>query len=686
MCKFRSVVASLVLAGCLAGVQSGAKSYGRPSDDGLAANDEQHFSRLSSINTNSILRLGLAWSQEFDSTRGMEAMPLVVDDVLFTTTAWSKVYAFNAGTGMLLWSYDPKVPGETGFKACCDVVNRGPAYSDGKVFVATLDGRLIALDAKSGKLVWSTVTVDQSKPYTITGAPRIAKGRVLIGNGGAEYGVRGYISAYDAATGALAWRFYTVPSAKGAPADRAASDSVMDRARATWSGDYGKLGGGGTVWDAITYDPATNLVFFGTGNGTPWDEKLRSPGGGDNLFIASIVAVNADSGEYKWHYQTTPGDVWDFDAAENMTLADLTINRQPHKVLMQASKNGYFYVIDRSDGRLLSAQNFVPQNWSAGIDIATGRPIEVPKARYGDNVFVAAPSGNGAHSWQPMAFSPTTGLVYIPAQEVPLAYTSSHPFVETPGGWNTGVDWSANVMPDDDAGLKTIRALLKGYLLAWDPIAQKEVWRAPHAGPWNGGVLATDGGLIFQGNAKGELVAFAADHGKRLWSFDTGIGIVAAPITYAVKGRQYLAIMAGYGGGYAQSSPFAENAGPRPKGRLLVFALDAHLPYHFVKTPSPPAVVVTDIWSKAVHDKGASIFANTCSLCHGATARSSGLMPDLRRSGVLASKEAWQAVVIGGALKDRGMIGFGTWLTTDDAEAVRAYVAERARHLAQQGN
>ncbi len=647
---------------------------------------EQRFSPLSSINTETVKKLGLAWTHEFDSARGMEATPLVVDGVLYTTTAWSKVYAFDAATGKSLWSYDPKVPGETGFKACCDVVNRGAAFNEGKLYVGTLDGRLIALDAKTGKLIWSVVTVDQSKPYTITGAPRIAKGRVLIGNGGAEYGVRGYISAYDAASGKLVWRFYTVPPASGALADGAASDSVILKARATWSGDFGKLGGGGTVWDAITFDPETNLVFFGTGNGTPWDENLRSPGGGDNLFLASIIAVNADTGEYKWHYQTTPGDVWDFDAAENLMLATLTIKGELHKVLMQASKNGFFYVIDRLDGRLLTAQNFVPQNWTSGMDFATGRPVEVPKARYQEGVFVSVPSGLGGHSWQPMAFSPVTGLVYIPAQEVPLAYASMHPFTETPGGWNTGVDWSANVLPDDTAGLKSIRKVLKGHLAAWDPVAQKEVWRVNEAGPWNGGVLASAGGLVFAGNAKGEFTAYAADIGTKLWSFDTGIGLMAAPVSYAVKGRQFVAIMAGYGGGYVQNSPFTENAGPRPNGRLMVFALDAKIPYQIKKTENPPAVVVADIWSKDAHDRGATIFANTCSLCHGATARSSGLMPDLRRSGLLSSKDAWQSVVIGGALKNRGMIGFSQWLSKDDAEAVRAYVAERARHLAEQGN
>jgi len=648
--------------------------------------DEAHFSPLKSIDTGSVGRLGLAWSYEFDTRRGLEAAPLMVDGVLYTTASWSKVYAIDARSGKPRWSYDPKVPGEVAFKACCDVVNRGVAYHQGRIFVGTLDGRLVALNAKTGKVLWSTVTVDTTKSYTITGAPRIAKNLVLIGNGGSEFGVRGYLSAYDAATGKLVWRFYTVPPAAGAPADGAASDAIIETARATWHGDFGKLGGGGTVWDAITYDPDHNQVIFGTGNGTPWDENDRSPGGGDNLFIASIVAVDADTGRYRWHYQTTPGDVWDFDAAETLTLADLSLDGQDHKVVLQASKNGFFYVIDRTNGHLLSAKNYAPQTWTTGIDLSTGRPIEAPNARYGDGIFVSKPSGLGAHNWQAMAYSPLTKLAYIPAHEVPLAYKAMTPFVETPGGWNTGVDWSANVLPDDTAGLKAIRAMLEGHLAAWDPVRQKEVWRVDQGGPWNGGVLATAGGVVFSGNAKGEVNAYAADSGTRLWSFDAGIGIVAAPISYALDGRQYVALMAGYGGGYVQYAALAEKAGPRPNGRLLVFALDSHAPYSVKTTPPPPPVVVANTWTEAQHDHGAAIYANICSLCHGGTARSSGLNPDLRRSAILADKEAWKTIVIDGALKNRGMISFARWISADDAEAVRAYVAERARHLAEQGN
>ena len=647
--------------------------------------EEQRYSGLTAITADTVGGLGLEWAHEFDATRGLEATPLVADGVIYTTTSWSKVHALDAVTGKLLWSYDPKVPGETGFKACCDVVNRGAALYDGKVYVGTLDGRLIALDAKTGQLVWSVVTLDQSKPYTITGAPRIVKGRVLIGNGGAEYGVRGYVTAYDAGTGKQVWRFYTVPPAKGAKPDGAASDEIIAKMQATWDGDYSKFGGGGTVWDAIVYDKEFNQILIGVGNGSPWDHRIRSNGKGDNLFISSVVALDADNGKYKWHYQGTPGESWDFTQTQPIILASLKIDGADRKVMMQAPKNGFFYVIDRSNGKLISAKNFVAQNWTSGVDMKTGRPMEIAGSRYEKGPFVAAPSGHGAHNWQPMAYSPKTNLVYIPAQEVPLAYQSDAPFVGREGGWNLGVNLAINTLPDDKAGLKAIRAILKGHLIAWDPIQQKEIWRVDQGGPWNGGVLATAGDLVFQGNAKGEFNAFAAASGKKLWSFDSKIGIVAPPISYAVGGKQYVAVMAGYGGGYGVASPFTENMGPRPNGRLLVFALGGKAPYQVERADPGPAVVVKAAWSPATIAKGGQIFETTCSVCHGGTARSSGVLPDLRRSPVLANQQLWQDVVHDGALKQNGMVGFSKWLSRDDVEAVRAYVAGRSQVLADKG-
>jgi quinohemoprotein ethanol dehydrogenase len=684
--------ALLLLAGCTGG------SNGRAVDDArlLAAAEEsgnwlthggtyeeQRFSRLDAITADNVGELGLAWSHEFDTNRGQEATPIVVDGTLYTTSAWSKVFAFDAATGELKWSFDPEVPGEAGFNACCDVVNRGVAVYQGKVFFGTLDGRLIALDADSGEQVWSVVTVDQSKPYTITGAPRVVKGRVLIGNGGAEYGVRGYVSAYDADDGSLAWRFYTVPPGPGAPADGAASDSVIERARATWSGDWSRFGGGGTVWDAIVYDAAFDQVLIGVGNGSPWNHQVRSEGRGDNLFVSSVVALDADTGEYKWHYQGTPGETWDFTQTQPIILADLTIDGTARKVMMQAPKNGFFYVIDRSNGRLVSAENFVPTTWATGIDMATGRPIEAPNARYTDGPFLAMPSALGAHNWHPMAFSPATGLVYLPAQEVPMAYASDSGFAGREGGWNPAIDFLANPVPDDPAQFRAIRAMLKGQLIAWDPVQQREVWRVQYDGPWNGGVLATAGNLVFQGNAHGQFQAFAADSGRKLWSFEAGTGIIAPPISYSVDGVQYVAVMAGYGGAYPLSSSFVDNPRPMPNGRLLVFRLGGDAPYRVEQQANPPAVAVSTSFTPAQVERGMRLYESSCGVCHGPAAISSGVLPDLRRRPTLADADSWKAVVIDGVLAERGMRSFAQWMSADDAEAVRAYVAGRAAALRQ---
>lgn len=645
---------------------------------------EQRYSPLDQINAGNVGQLKLAWFYDLDTNRGQEATPIVVDGVMYTTSAWSKVYALDAATGKLLWSHDPKVPGERGFSACCDVVNRGVAVYDGKVFSGTLDGRLIALDAKTGAVVWSTVTVDQSQPYTITGAPRIVKGRVVIGNGGAEYGVRGYVSAYDAGTGKLAWRFYTVPGDPGAGPDGAASDPVMQKAAATWHGQWWRLGGGGTVWDAIVYDPELDQLYIGVGNGSPWNRKVRSEDKGDNLFISSIVALNPDTGAYKWHYQSTPGETWDFTATQPIMLADLNIGGAPRKVLMQAPKNGFFYVLDRRDGKLISAKNFVPVTWASGVDLKSGRPIETPNARFTEGEQLIAPSALGAHNWHPMAFSPKTGLVYLPAQEVPFLYADDATYKPRPGAWNVAIDMVKNMPPGDRAQFKALRSILKGQLVAWDPVNQKEVWRAQYDGPWNGGALATGGDLVFQGNARGEFQAFNAANGKKLWSFPAQTGVIAGPVTYRVGNQQYVAVSAGYGGAYPLSSPFVDDPRPMPNGRVLVFKLNgaARLP-PAQPLQFGPANPPTESFTPAVLAQGRLAYESNCSVCHGPTGLSSGVLPDLRRSGALADREAWREIVIGGGLKDRGMASFAKYLSEDEAEAIRAYVGEHAKTLQQ---
>ncbi|HUO11671.1 MAG TPA: PQQ-dependent dehydrogenase, methanol/ethanol family, partial [Caulobacteraceae bacterium] len=537
---------------------------------------EQRFSPLDQVSTANVGQLGLTWHYQFDTDRGQEATPLEVDGTLYTTTTWSKVYAFDAQTGALKWSFDPKVPGEDGFRACCDVVNRGVAVWKGKVYVGTIAGELIALDANTGQPVWRVQTTDPTKPYTITGAPRIVKGMVLIGEGGAEYGVRGYLSAYDADSGKLIWRFYTTPNSKGQP-DGAASDDVLaSKAAHTWGGGVPSSGGGGTVWDSIVYDPDLNLVYFGTGNGTPWAPVDRSDGKTDNLFLSSIVAVNADTGKYAWHYQATPDDAWDFDADQPMILADLTINGAPRKAVMQANKNGFFYVIDRTNGQLLGAKPFVPPqtiSWAKGVDMTTGRPIENPGARYGANLTIVSPAPYGAHNWMPIAYDPQSGLVYIPAMISAYAFALDPNYKYKDGGWNLGLNYDFSALPDDKAQRAAMKASLKGMLVAYDPVAGQTRWSVDLPTFWNAGVLATAGGLVFEGNGDGKFVAYDAKTGKALWSYDAGVGMTAAPMTYRIGGAQYVAVMVGYGGAAPLAAHFALPDRPRMPGRLLVFKL-----------------------------------------------------------------------------------------------------------------
>ncbi len=637
---------------------------------------EQRFSPLDKVNTANVGQLGLAWSFELATNRGVEATPIVVDGVMYVTSAWSLVYALDAKTGALKWQYDPQVPRETGFHACCDVVNRGVAVWKGKVYVATLDGRLIALDAKTGKAAWSVVTVDQNKPYTITMAPRIIKGKVIIGNSGSEYGVRGYLSAYDAADGKLVWRFYTVPGDPSKPFE----NKAMAMAAKTWTGEWWKYGGGGSPWDPVSYDPESNLLYFGTGNGLPWDQKARSPGGGDNLFLSSIIAVDADTGAYVWHYQTTPGESWDFDSTQTLTLADLTIDGKPRKVLMQANKNGFLYVLDRLTGKLISAKPFVPVTWAKGVDTETGRPIEIGDPRYSKAPAVIFPSSFGAHNWQPMSFSPKTGLIYIPGQEVPGAYGTDDAFTFAPGQWNTAVNPKLNSLPADPKARAAMRNSMRGELIAWDPVAQKEAWRAAHNDPWNGGTLATAGDLVFQGTADGHFNAYDAASGKPLWTTETYAATLAGPISYSVDGEQYVAVGAGFGSVYYLVAGFAvSKRGTPDNGRILVYKLGgaASLPKPDIPKlvmPKPPTATV----AAATVDAGHLKYNRYCLVCHGYNAISGGVIPDLRYSPLNGDAAGCKSVVIGGARKDAGMVSFAKVLTDADAEAIRAYIITEA--------
>ena len=646
--------------------------------------NEQRFSPLSQINDANAGQLGLAWSYDLDTKRGQEATPIVVDGVMYVSTAWSKVKAFDAATGALLWAYDPKVDGSWGPKACCDVVNRGVAVWKGKVFVGTLDGRLVALDAKTGNVVWQVQTTDTDKSETITGAPRVVKGKVLIGDSGAEFNVRGHISAFDAETGKLIWRFYTVPGDPSKPVE----NPILKMAAKTWKGHWWTWGGGGTVWDSIVYDPEQDLLIFGTDNGDPWNKSYRSPGHGDNLFLTSIVAVRPDTGQYVWHYQVNPGDEWDYSATQQIILADLTIDGKLRKVAMQAPKNGFFYVIDRTNGKLISAKAFAPENWAKGIDQKTGRPIENPASRYDETgkPFAGMPSPHGAHGWMPMSFDPKTGLVYIPVQEVGFTYAPDKRFQYKPMGINVGLDMAAVSMPQDPKIKSQVMDSLKGHVAAWDPVNQREVWRIGLKGPWNGGIVTTAGNLLIEGNAAGEFAVYRADNGAKLWSFDAQSAVMAGPVTYTVGGEQYIAVLAGWGGTLPLVAGIVSHKSGNMNNfsRVLVFKLGgtAKLPPVPVETPkvlNPPP----DTADAATVDHGFKLYSRYCGSCHGDAAVAGGITPDLRYSPLLAS-DSFFDVVLGGILKDNGMVSWAPVLSHDDASAVRAYIIHRAVQTQQQ--
>ncbi len=643
--------------------------------------NEQRYSSLDKVNDGNVASLGLAWTYKLDVDRGTEATPLVVDGVMYTTGAFSFVYALDARSGKLLWKYDPKVPRAKAANACCDVVNRGVALRKGKVYFGSFDGRLIALDAKSGRKVWETDTVPQhNRSYSITGAPLIVKDKVIIGNGGAEFGVRGYVSAYDAETGKLAWRFYTVPGDPKQPPE----NKAMELARKTWSGDkYFAEGGGGTVWNTFAYDPELNLLYFGTGNGVEWNRVARGETKQDtNLFLASIVAVNADTGEYAWHYQEVPGDMWDYDADESIVLADLNIGGKPRKVLLQAPKDGFFYVLDRATGELLAADKFAPATWASAVDLKTGKPqIDDAASDWTTGPKVLMPGPLGAHNWQPMSFSPKTGLAYIPAQEAAalLAPNNDAVFDEHTGTWNLGTQPMA--LPEDPKQLQPIIDSYKGRLVAWDPVAQKQVWSQEYRTPWNGGTLSTAGNLVFQGTADGRFVAYAADTGKKLWESPANSGVMAGPMSYEIDGEQYVSVLAGWGGAFPLAyGSLSLNAKVRPEARVLSYKIGGKaklLPPKNLPAvqPEPPALTADD---KTVA-QGRDLFNGNCGVCHGLSAVSGGVVPDLRY--LTPQKHAIFLGIVYGARANHGMPAFAGRLKPEEVDAIHQYLIKRAHDL-----
>jgi quinohemoprotein ethanol dehydrogenase len=644
--------------------------------------DEQRYSPLTQINKANIKDLGLAWYGDIDTERGQESTPVVVDGMLYVTSAWSKLFAYNAKTGELIWKYDPKVDTAFGQVACCDVVNRGVAAWNGKIYLGALDGRLIALDSKTGKEVWTVQTTDPKLPYTITQVPRIAKGAVIIGNAGAEYSIRGYVSAYDLETGKLKWRFYTVP---GNPKDGFDNQPELKKAAETWSGEWWKFGGGGTAWDSILYDPKTNLVYFGTGNGLSWSRTIRDPKGGDNLFVASIVAVNADTGKYAWHYQSVPGDEWDYDVTNPLMTADLVIGGKKRHVLMQAPKTAFFYVWDAKTGKLISAEKFGPANWASRIDPKTG-PVVNPDVRYTvTKAAIVQPAPLGAHNWHPMSFSPRTGLVYIPVTESVTAFQSADPakFTMKERAYNTG---TISASPEITALFNQPGALKRGnissWLAAYDPVSAKVVWKAkPNAVYGASGTMVTASDLVFMGNHSGEFSAYDARTGDKVWSIKVDAKVVAAPSTYVIDGEQYVALLVGARGlpeGVVRTSAVSQN-----NSRILVFKLGANakLPTREFKASTttlakldPPLLTGTN--EQVIDGQGA--YGKYCSGCHGANAVADKTAPDLRLTTLLRSKADWDAVVLGGSRAAGGMASFKAILADGDSENILHYVVSRA--------
>ncbi len=633
---------------------------------------ENHFSSLTEINDQNVEQLGLAWFQDVDVLPSTYSAPIAVDGVLYFASGFSVIQALNAITGEVLWRYDPQATEVAGERMRSAWGIRGIAYWEGKIFTGTVDGRLIAIDARTGREVWSVMTVEEGDGRYISGPPQVFNGKVVIGHGGGDFApVRGYVTAYDANTGRQVWRFYTVP---GNPADGFENDA-MRMAAETWTGEWWRYGGGGTVWHAMAYDPRYNRLYIGTGNGAPWNQKIRSPEGGDNLFLCSIVALDADTGEYVWHYQVNPGETWDYNAAMDIELADLQIEGRTRHVILHAPKNGFFYVIDREDGRLISAEPFAQNiTWAERIDRETGRPVEVPAARFPNGEpFIVFPSPVGAHSAEAMSFSRQTGLVYIPAIEQGRVYVDAPDLANwrfTPGQViNNGIGPpppNLTVPPGSNR------------LLAWDPIAQREAWSVPLQGAKNGSIMSTAGNLVFQGTVTGHLTAYAADTGRQVWSFDAHNGILAQPISYMAGGRQYVTVLSGWRM-TGTSGPGLDWDYRTQHRRVLTFAIGgtAQLPADDI-TPAPFADDASFRIDTARAQQGAAIFGRRCALCHGGSLVAGGAAPDLRRSTIPLDSASLTAVLHEGVLRQSGMPQFAE-LTADEIVSLQHYIRQQTR-------
>jgi quinohemoprotein ethanol dehydrogenase len=634
---------------------------------------EQHFSPLEQINTNNVRRLGLAWFTDLEPGNAA-TNPIEINGVLFVSYAYSRVLAVDVRTGRTLWTFDPHAAEAAGPRLRQGWGSRGLAWWGGKVIVGTQDGRLLALNGQTGRQVWSVQTLQPGDFRFISGAPRVFAGKVIIGHGGADSGnTRGYVTAYDAGTGKQLWRFFTVP---GNPA-RTPEQPAMSMAAKTWAGEWWKYGGGGTVWNAMTYDEKYDTVLIGTGNGAPSNHRIRSQGKGDNLFLSSIVALDAKTGAYRWHYQVNPGEAWDYNAAMDIQLATLPINGKVRDVAMTAPKAGFFYVLDRQTGKLLSAKPYVKVSWASGIDLRTGRPIEAPGIRYPNgSSFVMWPGPGGGHSWQPMAYNPGTRLVYIPTMQLPGGFTDKGVELK---------DWKRRPGASGDGGFKFVFEKAgppagTSALVAWNPVTQSAAWSVPLPGLWNGGVLTTAGNLVFQGRASGDLVAYDARNGAKLWSFAAQVPVIGPPISYSVDGRQYVTVVAGMGASGGVYGPLlGVQVGYREQQRrILTFALagKASLPPRapYVFKPAADPNYRADA---AAELRGGETYRVRCSVCHGGGVIGGGGAPDLRGSSVPLDPDTFSAIVKDGALVEGGMPQFGELPAREIAD-VRQYVRAQA--------
>ena len=630
--------------------------------------EELRFPSLTQINRDTVQDLGVAWFKNLDNRHRAQSTPLVIDGVMYFTDAWSVAYAVDAATGEEIWRTDPQTDKRSMRYACCGgAINRGMAAYKGNLYFATFDARLVAVDQATGEKLWDVDTSHRptNNPYTVTGAPRVVHGKVFIGQSSSEFGLRGYLSAYEWNTGELAWRFFTVPGDPAQPFEH----PELEAAAKTWSGEWWKLGGGGTPWNAIVYDADFDQLLVGTGNGAPWPRAIRSPGGGDNHFLAGILALDPHTGRLNWFYQMTPGDNWDFNASQDIALLDMEVDGVVRKVLFQAPKNGFFYVLDRADGELLRAAPYATLNWATHIDMETGRPVENPETRYEETPTWILPGNSGGHSWQPMSVDPTLGVAYTAVQDITLLYSLPDDFKET-GEYEistTSISLGVELGPRyaELVAAAPPRPEDKGYLKAFDALAGDVVWSVERDTPYNGGVLATAGGVVFQGDGNGQFAAYDTRDGNLLWQYDV-YGGAGAPITYEIDGEQYLAVQVGGGGKHRYND-----------GRMLAFKLGANgeIPVPTapsVDIPEPPPLTA----SAEQVEEGAELYYRHCVWCHGLGPVGT-VNADLRLM-TAETHERYQAIVRGGLYLDKGMDAFADVVSEEEAELIRQFVISRA--------